>query len=130
MSGLTVKYLGVDWGQKRIGLALGDNEAKVAVPFDIVENFQDILDIIKSEDIDCIILGEPTKMKGKQIALQKEYLDFAKKLKKQVQIPVKTVDERLSSKMADSLRGGKKVSRADRDALAAMVILQSFLDKE
>jgi RNase H-fold protein (predicted Holliday junction resolvase) len=59
--------------------------------------------------------------------VQKKFLDFLIDLKRRVDIPVIEIDERLSSKAADALVGNKK-TKAERDALAAMLILQSFFD--
>jgi len=123
-----VRYMGVDYGEKRIGLALGDSETKVAIPFKVVENINDIMKIIEEEEVDEIIIGEPLKMSGADLKLSNDFLVFLEKLKKKVNITVRTVDERLTSKAADSLGKGKK-NKASRDAVAAMLILQTYLDK-
>ena len=123
-----MKYLGIDWGGVRIGLALGDSEAKLATPFKVVSNINDIKQAIKEEDIDVMIVGKPLKMQNAKLKMQNEFLDFLNLLKEKVGIPVKTIDERLSSKAADALFGDRK-TKAPRDAIAAMLILQSYLDK-
>jgi putative Holliday junction resolvase len=123
----TKKYLGIDWGLSRIGLALGDDETNMAIPFKIVSNVRDILKIIKEEEIDIIVLGEPIKMSGAN-DLDDNFLKFKNKFEKNINIPLKYIDERLTSKAADALSGDKK-NKASRDALAAMLILQSYFDK-
>ena len=129
MDYLEKKYLGIDWGEKRIGLALGDDENKIATPFTVVKNIDDIVKIIKIEKINYIVLGEPIKMSGVNNDFTKNFKDFFKIIKNKVNIPVKLVDERLTSKAADALTGTKK-TKAARDSLAAMLILQSYFDKE
>ena len=121
------KYLGIDWGEKRIGLALADNEIKIAVPYKVVGTLDKIIQVIEEEKVDKIIIGQPIKMRGDKKDLSDEFNNFIKILKEAVTIPIKLVDERLSSKAADALIGDKK-TKAPRDAIAAMLILQSYLD--
>lgn len=133
MNDKIMKYLGIDWGEKRIGLALGDGETKIVSPFKVVGSIAEIVKIIKDEDIDVVVIGKPVSiMNYNHEALgqitNKEYNDFIGKLKKQLNIPIEFIDERLTSKAADALSGDKK-TKAARDAVAAMIILQGYLDK-
>lgn len=121
-------YLGIDWGEARIGLAIGDSENKIATPYGVALTYEEALKVIKEERIDKIVIGKPIKMQGDHLALQKEYLVFLDTLKKQAGIPIISVDERLTSKAADALKGDKK-TKASRDAIAAMLILQSYFDR-
>ena len=121
-------YLGIDWGEKRIGLALGDDEVKIASPFKTTENIIDIIKVIKEYEIDKIVLGIPLKMSNNKEDVDSRFSDFYNKLKEKTTIPIEKIDERLSSKGADSLFGNKK-TKASRDEIAAMIILQNFLDK-
>lgn len=123
-----MKYLGIDWGSKRIGSSLGDSETKIATPFKVIGSIDEIIEIIKKEDINVIILGQPLKMQEPEKELQEPFLEFKKSLKERVSIPVELIDERLTSKAADALVGDKK-TKAPRDAIAAMIILQSYIDK-
>jgi putative holliday junction resolvase len=120
-------YLGVDWGEKRIGLALADNEIKLATPFKTVGNLEELSQVIKEEVIDVMVLGKPIKMRGVQEGVSPVFLDFADKLQKKFpEIKIEMIDERLSSKAADALPGGNL--KASRDEVAAMIILQQYLD--
>lgn len=121
------KYLGIDWGEKRIGLALGDSELKLATPYKVVAHINEIKAVVKKEKIVRIILGKPVKMAGYTKELAPAFVEFVKALKAAVLIPIELIDERLSSKAADALFGDKK-NKASRDAVAAMIILQSYLD--
>ena len=128
MARVEKKYLGIDWGEKRIGLALGDRETKVATPHKTVSSVDEVIKIVKEEKIDIVVVGKPLKMSDIRCRMSDEFLDFLDLLKKKLDIPVETVDERLSSKAADALPGSKK-EKAGRDAVAAMLILQGYLDK-
>jgi len=120
------KYLGIDWGEKRIGLALADEETSLALPFKTVSNLGELLRVIKEEGITDIIIGSPKKMSG-QAADNQLWLDFVDKLKEKSVVPVNFLDERLSSLAADALSGAKK-DKAERDEIAATIILQDYLD--
>lgn len=124
-----IKYLGIDWGEKRIGLAIGDSETRIVVPFKVVNNIDEIIKIVKKESIAVIIVGKPLKMRDNKYELHDKFLTFIKELRASMSIPIKTIDERLSSKAADALIGDKK-TKAARDAVAAMLILQNYLDKK
>ncbi len=128
MNSKIINYLGIDWGEKRIGLALGDNEIKIATPYKVVGGVDEIIKIIKDEDIDAVVIGKPLRMANADLRMSDEYSEFVNLLKKKVNISIKFVDERLSSKAADALVGDKK-TKAPRDAVAAMLILQTYLDK-
>jgi putative Holliday junction resolvase len=117
--------MGLDWGERRIGVALGDYETKVATPLTVVGDRGEIHDLIRREKPDVVIIGDPRRMSGAE-QNQPGFLAFVEFVKKIA--PVKLIDERLTSKAADALSGDKK-TKGDRDAVAAMIILQSYLDK-
>jgi len=120
------KYLGIDWGEKRIGLSLADEETYLALPFKTVPNLEELLAVIKEEGITNIVIGSPKKMSG-QVANNPLWLNFVAQLKDRSTVPVNFLDERLSSLAADALSGGKK-DKAERDEIAATIILQDYLD--
>jgi len=120
-------YLGVDWGEKRIGLATGDSEVKLALPFKTASNLAEVLTILNEEKTDIIILGQPKKMSGAE-ANNPAWLAFLAQLREKSGRPVELVDERLSSLAADAL-GGRAEEKASRDEIAATLILQNYLDK-
>jgi len=120
-------YLGIDWGEKRIGLATADSDVKLALPLATVANLEEVLQIVLSDEIDIIVLGSPQKMSGQE-ANNPLWLDFYNHLKKRFSKPIELIDERLSSLQADAL-GGRGKAKAGRDEVAAAIILQSYLDK-
>ncbi|MDO8667598.1 MAG: Holliday junction resolvase RuvX [bacterium] len=124
-----MNYLGIDWGEVRIGLALADGETKMATPFKTVKDVLEVAQIVESEAIDTVVLGKPVSMMNYEpLTLNEKYNKFIDELKSKIKIPLELIDERLSSKAADALAGTKK-TKASRDEIAAMIILQSYLDK-
>ena len=120
------KYLGIDWGEKRIGLATADSETGLALPFRTVASLEEVLAVLAEEEIDVIVLGQPTKMSGRP-ADSEAWLSFLKLLEEKSGRPVKTMDERLSSQAADA-QSGEPHEKAARDEVAAAIILQDYLD--
>jgi len=124
-----IRLIGIDWGEKRLGLALADSETALATPFMVAENLSEVARLIKNEEIDLIVLGEPRKLRGQNKDLNPRFQEFLQLLRAQIKLPIELVDERLSSKNADALVGNKK-TKAPRDAVAAMIILQTYLDQK
>lgn len=123
------RYLGIDWGEKRIGLACADEEIKLALPLGTVSNLAGVLQAASEEEITQIVIGLPYQMAGTDHKINDNFLKFVSALKLKTKIPVVEMDERLSSKAADALGGPKKI-RAGRDEIAAALILQSYLDSK
>ncbi len=124
-----MNYLGIDYGTKRIGLALASDETS-PVPFATVP-LSEVVKIITDEQIDVVVVGRPRAMgdTDRVTAIEKETQQFINNLKSQISIPVVQEDERLSSKGADAL--GKEFGQSgDRDAVAAMLILESYLGRQ
>ena len=120
------KYLGIDWGEKRIGLALADEETCLALPFKTVSSLAELLEVITEEEIDEIVMGSPKKMNG-EAASNPSWLNFVTQLETKSGKKINLLDERLSSLAADALIGSKK-DKAERDEIAAAIILQDYLD--
>ncbi|MFA6322423.1 MAG: Holliday junction resolvase RuvX [Candidatus Buchananbacteria bacterium] len=138
--------LGIDYGAKKIGLAKSDDKNKFAMPLEIIksDNQKEILKRIKEvceqEDIEKIIVGVPISLKAEkrdnlfrlkdlENKQMQEVLVFVDWLKDNLKLPLEVEDERLSSKMANRLGRGEIKRKGDDDAVAAMLILQSYLDK-
>lgn len=129
-----MNFLGVDYGEKRIGLATGSDETKIASPFLILENnglnysLEEIKKICTEENIGKIVVGMPLTMASKAGPQAAEVLRFVDFLKNNLSLPMETEDERFSSVMVDKLMAESGVK--ERDAVAAMIILQSYFDKK
>ncbi|MFH0780103.1 MAG: Holliday junction resolvase RuvX [Parcubacteria group bacterium] len=130
-----MNYLGIDWGMKKIGLALAGGEMKMASPLlvldhkNIDETLAKIKSIINKEDIGFIVLGKPVSLSGSE-NYSGEFNRFAEGLKS-LNVQTDLQDERLSTKYAARLKrqfkGHKKIKDDD---IAAAAILQSYLDRE
>ncbi|MCD5389997.1 MAG: Holliday junction resolvase RuvX [Candidatus Pacebacteria bacterium] len=140
-----MKYLGIDYGTKKIGLAVSDERGKIAFPKNIISNspdiVQDILDIVEYENIEKIVIGKSLDPWGSENLVQKHIDNFIKKLSYETKLDIVEQDERLSSVTARSHLYGKgnikneqwsgkqnKKRREAVDAGAAAVILQRYLD--
>jgi putative Holliday junction resolvase len=121
------KYLGVDWGEKRIGLALADSETEIALPLATVGTLAEVLRVIEKEGVTDIVVGRPVKMSG-AMADNQAWKEFVRLLEERTAQPVVFFDERLSSLAADALNGTDK-EKAPRDEVAATIILQDYLDR-
>ncbi len=124
-----MKYLGIDYGRTWVGFAIGDDETKLALPletFKIEDEEQLFLfckTLIHEEQIDTCVVGIPTI--GAQSIDRTPYVAFSEKLSQHISIPVIFADESFSTKQAQGYLGN---SSKDNHALAAMIILQSYLD--
>jgi putative Holliday junction resolvase len=123
------KYLGIDWGEKRIGLATAEEELNMALPLGTVADLAGLLQVISEEEITKIVLGCPYKMGSVSYDLNPDFVKFLESLQQETKLPIIQIDERLSSLAADALGGPKKM-RAGRDEIAAAIILQSYLDQQ
>ena len=127
-----MRYLGIDYGDKKIGLAFGDSEAGVAVPLDVIKNsdsmLQNIADRIKSEAIDQVVVGVPlSTVEGPGSPQLEKTRQFIKELRHFVSIPVHEEDERYTTTESIRLQREEGAEASD-DALAAMLVLQAYLD--
>lgn len=123
--------LGIDYGEKRIGLAWVQAGLDVVLPFGKIENSgsedkkNELVDLIKKEKINNLVVGLPLGTDGNENDNTKRVREFASALEKETGLEVELIDERFSSKLADSMGGD-----ASRDEKSAMAILQTYLDKK
>ncbi len=133
-----MRYLGIDYGAKRTGLAICDKGEKITSPLAVLENpslfIEKILDTVKTEDVEAVVIGLPLNMDDTQGPQAKLALQFAEQLKKQIDIPIHFQDERLSTFAAKEKiapAGFTNKRRKKRlDAIAAAEILQTFLEQK
>ena len=139
-----MRILALDVGDRRVGLAISDPTGLLASPFGAVERGEsDIAEIIgaaEREDVSEIVVGLPLTLMGEGRAQAGKVRAFIRDLRAETSIPVKTLDERLSTVQASRLltdagSGGSRHARRDRrsgriDAAAAAVILQAYLDSQ
>lgn len=132
------RILGIDFGERRIGLALSDPLGKMAWPFLTFDTradgdfLQRIELLIEKENVSEIVLGMPRNMDGSIGKKGKEVLGFSRKLSSRIKIPITFWDERLTT--VESLRvlrdTGAKLHKHKKkvDMLSAAFILQGYLD--
>ena len=133
-----MRYLAVDYGEKRTGLAICDEGETIASPLQVVEGqgglVGKIIDAVESEKVGWIVVGLPLNMDGTQGEQARRVLNFGQRLKEHLEIPVFFHDERLSSFGAEKKLSGVGMTRKRKkkrlDAVAAAAILQSFLDSK
>ena len=133
------RFLGIDHGNKRVGLALSDPMKIIAKPFKTLtySNSADLMnalkEIIESESVERIVLGLPKGMKVKDTAQTKLVMNFADKLKSQIDIPIQLIDERLSSVSAKKALIQQEVktgyNKGRIDETAAAIFLQQYLEQ-
>ena len=125
-----MRFLGIDYGTKRVGLAISDEGGQIAFPKSVVSNTKDIVFDIKKvcleEDASIIVIGESRNLDWKPNSLMKDIESFMEDLKKEIDIPLHLEPEFLTSHQAQKIQGKNNLL----DASAAAIILQRFLDRE
>jgi putative holliday junction resolvase len=129
----TSSILALDVGDKRVGIATASAAARLPKPLKTLERgpgfFDELRNIIDAEAIGIIVVGLPRGLDGQTTRQTAATETFLAELRQQINLPVETQDEALTSRQAEAelLAGGKQYRRADIDALAAAYILEDFL---
>ena len=134
------RIIAIDYGQKRIGLAVTDELKIIATSLTTVHTAE-VIEFLKNylskNEVDCFVVGEPKQMNYKPSESAKYIEPFIKKLSVEFPgIPVERIDERFTSLMAtQAIRdaGAKKKVRQNKslvDTVSATIILQSYLEKQ
>jgi putative Holliday junction resolvase len=145
-----MKYLGIDYGAKRVGLSLSDEEGKFAFPYKIIGNNLELVDTIHNicgvEEISAIVLGESTDLSGKPNKIMGSIEEFKRNLEGELDLPIYFEKEFMTSMFARG-NDGKKENNARKvafpatrrkggvksnavDDSAAALILQRYLDRK
>jgi putative holliday junction resolvase len=133
--------MGIDAGERRLGIALSDELRMLASPLKILERlhglgpvFDDLIEIARREGVRRMVVGLPLNADGSEGRQARRARDFARLAERVVGVPVDMWDERLSTQAAEAIvraqgRSMKRVrQRGQIDAVAAAVILQDYLD--
>jgi putative Holliday junction resolvase len=130
-----MKLLGIDYGQKRIGLAIA--QGGMAFPLKTLAKgtrdklFADLLDVIKAEGVEAVVLGLPLDMEGKETLTTRQVLNFRDSLARRTDLPIHLVNEALTSFDArERLREAGVPARRQAemlDQMAAVCILETYL---
>ena len=132
------RYLGVDFGERRIGLAISDEDGLMAIPLGVLrvngirQAAGDVAKVCREKKVSEVVVGMPLNMDGSRGASSERVDSFVQTLARECALPVKTWDERLSSRLVERMLLESDITRSRRkdlsDKLAAQVILQSYLD--
>ena len=141
----SMRVVGIDLGERRIGIAVSDPSATLARPVRTIERqgsdelaAADLLDVVRGlndeDEIGCLVIGLPTSLDGTANAQTMRVRKMVSVLSSQTAIPIVLQDERLSSREAEERlalreRDWRK-RKAKLDAAAAAVILQDYLDQK
>ncbi len=137
-----MRHLGIDYGSKRVGVAISDDGGTMAFPYKILPNDMGLLDTVHNicgtEDISAIVIGESSDLSGKPNKIMGSIEEFIKNLEAELDLPIYLQKEFMTTVEARG-REGKEVNNARKvskekqysvDASAAALILQRYLDKK
>jgi len=133
-----MRYLGIDYGEKRIGLALSDPEGRIATPFTVYQrqsarkDVRAIAIIAVEQAIGTIVVGLPLCEDGKESESSVAAFELVSELASHLRLPIELLDERYTTLRAENTlrelgHDGRKI-RSRVDASAAAIILQDYLD--
>ena len=135
-----MKVLAVDYGSRRIGLAVGDSQTRIATPLeqikagDALAVLAQIMKRVGEYEVGHIVVGYPLHADGSPSRTCGQVDRFVSFLSKRIDLPVTLVDEKLSSfeagEMAGEVEGDFRKRRKFLDSVAAQVILERFFEKE
>ncbi len=136
------RVLGVDYGERRVGLAVSDPTGTIAQPLPTLTRragkrppVQAIADLAREWQVEAVVVGLPLTLEGDESDWTRETRAFAERLAQRTGLPLHFVDERLTSVRAERAVRSLGLRRAERedktrvDAAAAVLILQAFLDR-
>lgn len=129
-----MRIAAIDWGGKRVGIAISDERKKIAIHCTTIQGgVKEVAKYLISKDLELVLIGLPILLSGKEGEGAKAVKEFSKELESMLHIPIRLIDERFTSRAADqSLRemGLKRKERAKKmDETAALLILQEYLDQ-
>ncbi len=134
------RILGIDYGSRRIGLALSDETETVATPLRVIQYTDEfaalssIAEAVRESSAALIVMGMPLNMNGTRGPAAERVDAFVAKLKERVGVPIRLWDERMSTVSAERalIAGGARRDRRKQvvDKLAAQIMLQHFLDAQ
>ncbi len=126
-----MKYLGIDFGSKRIGLAVSDASESFAMPLRVLSHAGNMKDIVEeveavclAEKVDAVVVGESKDFAQQDNEIMKEVRVFVEELKQKTGLPVHLHPEFMTSLEAEQIQGKNNML----DASAAAIILKSYLD--
>lgn len=131
------KILGIDYGARRIGVAIADLGVPVAIPLEVIDGaatdpIKRLSELIASHGVSVVVVGRPKMLSGDDGTATQETRAFAASLQAATGVEIQEIDERMTTVIAErrlrttGVDGARR--KGSRDAVAAQVILQSYLD--
>ncbi len=125
------RYMGIDYGSKRVGIALSDEGATIAMPKAVLPNdrylFTEVKNLCEGHAVVAIVMGDSKDFKGNPNPIMRDALFFKGELERDLQLPVYLEPEFLTSHQAANERGPEGGTHL-LDASSAAIILQSYLN--
>ena len=139
---MNMRYLGIDYGSKRVGVAISDEDGNMAFPYKIILNDMELVDnihnICGTEEVSAIVLGESHDLSGQPNKIMGSIEEFKRNIEAELDLPVYFQKEFMTSvfargndgKKENDARKSKKEKDVKIDDSAAAIILQRYLDKK
>jgi len=119
-----MRHLGIDYGSKRVGVAISDDEGNIAFPYKIVPNNMELLDTIHNicgtEEVGAIVLGESHDLSGKPNKIMGSIEEFKRNIEAELELPVYFQKEFMTTVEARG-RGGKEINNAKKVGMGKQV---------
>ncbi|HEX8994301.1 MAG TPA: Holliday junction resolvase RuvX [Candidatus Paceibacterota bacterium] len=141
MNNTKQSYIGIDYGTKRVGIAVSDDAGRMAFPLEVVEEgvaIERVVALVKEREAQAVIVGESKDLSGRDNPVMERVRRFADSVAREAQVPVHFEPELFTSAMAArpdrgehprNARKGGGLPRVALDASAAALILQSWLGR-
>lgn len=131
------RTMGIDYGRKRVGIALSDGLGMAAHPFEVLESGPGLMarlaEVVVENDVTCVVIGLPVSLDGSERAAAQAARRFAERVEEALDTDVVVYDERFTSRIAEGAMLEAGIPRAARrsrlDKVAAAVMLQGYLDR-
>ncbi|HXW61541.1 MAG TPA: Holliday junction resolvase RuvX [Candidatus Acidoferrales bacterium] len=130
------RVLAIDYGRRRMGLALSDELGCTAQPLAILvrrnrsSDLRRLRDLCRERKVSQVVVGYPVHMSGEAGAMAEEAARFAARLERELGIPVDLQDERLTSWEAKQMAWEAKAKRGPLDDVAAAIVLREYLERQ
>jgi putative holliday junction resolvase len=136
-SSKSARILAIDYGRRRIGLAISDELSVTARPLATVErtnrksDLRRLRELVRENSVGRILVGRPVHLSGQSSEMSEESARFAARLQEELRLPVELRDERLTSWEAEqTARELNSEKNADIDSLAAAILLRDYLNEQ
>ena len=125
-----MRYLGIDYGEKRVGLAISDETVSFAMPYSVIPNDKNLIStvskICKEKEVGAVVVGESKNFEGGDNPIMVQIKKFVHELEKKTGLQIFMEQEFLTSAESERIQGKNEMN----DASAAAIILRSFIERK